>query len=218
MDKAYRHISYLFVAVLILVFLAFFKTYFGLFPTFSGTTTLVHIHAVTILMWFALLIGQPILIYRKQLIWHRTIGKVSYGLVPLMVICFLLMARQHQLRGKDLVLFVYNTFDISLFVLFYTLAIVYKRRPAYHARFMVMTVLPFLGATIGRLPGFPIPGAVLGLLIILGLLVYERFTQRVYKPYLICLTSFVCLLIGCVGVLTVGTELLNRLWSLCFSS
>ncbi|MBD2705357.1 hypothetical protein IC229_32375 [Spirosoma sp. BT702] len=216
MEKAYRNISYLFVAVLILVFLAFFKTYFGLFPTFTGTTTLVHVHAVTILLWFAMLIGQPILIRRKQVALHRAIGKVSYGLVPVMVICFLLMARQHQLRGKDLVLFVYNTFDISLFVLFYIPAIVYKRQPAYHARFMVMTVLPFLGATIGRLPSFPIPGAVLGLLIIIGLLVYERFTRRVYKPYLISLITFVGLLIGCVSILSVGARVLHTLWNACF--
>lgn len=217
MEKAYRNISYLFVAVLFLVFLAFFKTYFGLFPTFTGTTTLVHIHAVTILLWFAMLIGQPILIRRKQVALHRFIGKVSYGLVPLMVICFLLMVRQHQLRSKDLVLFVYNTFDISLFILFYTLAIIYRRRPAYHARFMVMTILPFLGATIGRLPNFPIPGAVLGLLIILGLLLYERFTRKVYKPYLICLGAFVSLLLVCVSLLSMDTGLLNTLWDFWFS-
>ncbi|GAB2601649.1 hypothetical protein [Spirosoma areae] len=216
MEKAYRNISYLFIAVLILVFLAFFKTYFGLFPTFAGTTLLVHFHAVTILLWFAMLIGQPILIRNKKAELHRLVGKVSYGLVPFMVLSFVLMARQHQSRGKDLMLLVYNTFDISTFVLFYTLAVVYRRKPAYHARFMVMTVLPFLGATIGRLPDFPIPGAVLGLLTIIGLLMYERFTRNVYRPYLICLTAFVSLLGMSVTLLGVGAGLLNRVWDFCF--
>lgn len=216
MEKAYRNISYLFVAVLLLVFLAFYKTYFGLFPTFTRTTTLVHLHAMTILLWFAMLIGQPILLRTKHIALHRLVGKASYGFVPLLIVCLLLMARQHQLRSQDLNLFVYNAFDISLFVLFYTLAISYRHRPAYHARFMVMTILPFLGATIGRIPSFPISGALLGLLIILGLLLYERFTRKVYKPYLISLAAFIGLLLLGVSLLSSGTELLNMLWNWCF--
>lgn len=216
MEKDYRHFSYLFLAILILIFFAFYNTYFGLFPTFTGTTTLVHAHAVTVLLWFALLIGQPILIRNKHVALHRLVGKVSYGLVALMVISFLFMSRLHQLRGKDLMIFAANFSDISLFIVFYGLAIIYRHKVTYHARFMMMTVLPFLGATIGRLPRFPISSAVLGLLIIIGLLLYERYTHRVYKPYAISLAVFMSLLIIPYGMLLFAPSLLDTLWSVCF--
>lgn len=216
MEKAYRHISYLFIAVLLLVFCAFFKTYFGLFPRFTETTTLVHVHAVTILLWFAMLIGQPILIRTKQITLHRIVDRISYLLVPLMVISFLLMSRLHQSCGKDLMMFAANFSDISLFVVLYGLAIVYRHPVTYHARFMIMTILPFLGASVGRLPDFPISSAVLGLFIILGLLLYERFTQRVYKPYVISLAVFMGLLIVPYGLLLVAPSVLDKVWYVCF--
>jgi uncharacterized membrane protein len=217
MEKAYRHISYLFIAVLLLIFCAFFKTYFGLFPSFTGTTTLVHVHAVTVLLWFAMLIGQPMLIRTKQIALHRLVGRISYLLVPLMVISFLLMSRLHQLRGKDLMMFTANFSDISLFLVLYGLAIIYRHTVTYHARFMIMTVLPFLGASVGRLPSFPISSALLGLLIILGLLLFERFTRRVYRPYLISLAVFMGLLIVPYSLLMFTPSLLDKLWYVCFA-
>ncbi|QHV94322.1 hypothetical protein [Spirosoma endbachense] len=216
MEKAYRHISYLFIAVLLLIFCAFFKTYFGLFPGFTGTATLVHVHAVTVLLWFAMLIGQPILIRTKQIALHRLVGKVSYLLVPLMVISFLLISRRHQLRGKDLMMFAANFSDISLFIVLYGLAIIYRHPVTYHARFMIMTVLPFLGASVGRLPNFPISSALLGLFIILGLLLFERFTRRIYRPYLISLAVFMGLLIVPYSFLLFAPSLLDKLWYVCF--
>ncbi|SFF38736.1 hypothetical protein SAMN05216167_1613 [Spirosoma endophyticum] len=86
MEKLYRTSSYLFIAVMLMVFVGFYKTYFGLFPHFDGITLALHIHAVTILAWMSILIIQPFLIRGKKLELHRLIGKISYVVMPLVVL------------------------------------------------------------------------------------------------------------------------------------
>nr|WP_293844281.1 hypothetical protein [uncultured Arsenicibacter sp.] len=216
MEKAYRNVSYLFGGVLIVVFVAFYKTYFGLFPQFTGITTLVHIHALTILIWFGLLIIQPVLIVRKQVALHRLLGKATYGFVPLMIILLVLVARSGQLHEKHLGIFLVNILDVSLFTAFYSLAIAYRHNPAYHARFMVITILPFISPALGRLPQIPLPAGTPQLLIIGGLLLYERFHRKVYKPYLISLYIFLSLFLPLLGLFLFGMPLVERMWQVCF--
>ncbi|MVM40863.1 hypothetical protein GO730_29480 [Spirosoma sp. HMF3257] len=216
MENAYRNIIYFFGAVLLLVFVAFFKTYFGLFPGFAGTATLIHVHVVTILLWFALLIIQPILIVQKKVGLHRLLGKFSYGLMPFLVILLVIVLKSGQLHEKHLGIFAGNILDISLLVLFYGLAITYRHKVAYHARFMILTVLPFLGPALGRLPQIPLPPGVAHLLIIGGLLLYERFHRKIYKPYVISLLVFLGLFIPLLCLYLFGQSTLNSLWEACF--
>ena len=216
MEKAYRNVSYLFGAVLLLVFVAFYKTYFGLFPQFVGIHGLIHIHALTVLIWLSLLIIQPILIVRKQVALHRVLGKATYGFVPVMVILLVMVARSGQLHQKHLGIFLVNILDVSLFVAFYSLAIIYRHNLAYHARFMVMTILPFISPALGRLPQIPLPAGTPQLLIIGGLLLYERFHRKIYKPYLISLGVFLGLFLPLLGLFLTGQPLVERMWQVCF--
>jgi len=213
MEKAYRNISYLFGAILLLVFAGFFRTYFGLFPHFSGLPTIAHFHAITILTWFALLIVQPILIRLKKTELHRLLGKVSYFVVPLLLLSIALMMKMAQLRVKNLFIFSISLADITFFVTFYLLAIVYKNKLAYHIRFMVLTVLPFINPALGR---FNLPGPIVGLSIIIGLLIFERFNRKVYKPYLIALPLFVTLY-G-IAIAFGESPFMNSIWSVFFGS
>ena len=210
MEKAYRNISYFFGAVLLLVFIAFFKTYFGLFPRFTGTTNLIHLHVLTVLTWFALLIVQPILIVRKQVALHRLLGKLTYAFVPIMLILLLVVARTGQLHQKSLAIFLVNILDVSLFVVLYSLAIIYRRNWAYHGRFMIMTILPFLGPALGRLPQIPLPPGVPHLLIIGGLLLYERFHRKVYRPYVISLLVFLAIFLPLLGLFLFGMPVVEK--------
>jgi hypothetical protein len=61
-------------AVLVLAMAAFFPTYFGLFPGFTGTSAAVHFHVATMLGWIALGIAQPILIHHRRSALHRKLG------------------------------------------------------------------------------------------------------------------------------------------------
>ncbi len=212
MEKAYKNISYLFGAVLLLILIGFFKTYFGLFPQFEGLPLLAHFHAIMILSWFGLLIAQPLLIRYKRPDLHRLLGKASYVIVPLMAISMILMMRMSQLKTKNVFIFFIGSADLLFFLTFYALAIYYRHKLTYHTRFIVMTVLPFINPAMGRL-GFP--GPVIGLLIIGGMLIFERFNKKVYKPYLIALPVFLSLYLSVILFST--SKPFDAVWNMIFA-
>ena len=192
MEKAYRTSSYLFIAVLLMVFAGFYKTYFGLFPDFEGITTALHSHAVIVLVWMGILIVQPFLIRGKKLELHRLIGKLSYVVMPLVVLSTGWIMRLAFIRNTPTAPGAIDTqligiADLTFFVSFYLLAVYYRHKISYHARYMAMTVLPFMNPSLGRLG---IPGPILALIILVGLLIYEGFHNKIYRPYLIGLSAY----------------------------
>ncbi len=92
MEKQFRTISLLVAGLVVFSFLGFYKTYFHLFPQFRGTAGVVHFHVLTVLCWFAMLVGQAALAAKGRLDLHRKIGKASYLLFPVILSGFVLMA------------------------------------------------------------------------------------------------------------------------------
>jgi hypothetical protein len=188
MEKTYKNIYYLFWVILALIFWGFYKTYFGLFPSFEGIKYIHHFHALMFLCWVTFLIIQPILIRKKQFEWHRIVGKASYVLVPLLLLSVALVVRNEQLRAKNLMNLTFVFSDMSFFLLMYGLAIYYKKRTSFHIRYMVMTILPFTNPAVARiLQGFPT--VLISLVIIIGLLIFERFRAKVYRPLAVGLVA-----------------------------
>ncbi len=66
MEKIYKNSHYLFIAVLFMAIVGFWKTYFGKVPSFNGVSGLMHFHAFMVLSWLGILIAQPILILNKK--------------------------------------------------------------------------------------------------------------------------------------------------------
>ena len=213
MEKPHRKITFLFVGILITSFLGFYKTYFGLFPEFVGTSVVVHFHVATILLWFGLLIVQPILIWKQKMALHRKLGRFSYLLALLIVLGFGLVMNHGQLKHKDTGLFGATIFDGLLFILFYGLAIFYKKNPAYHSRFMILSALPFINPGLGRFIG-PEVSLPVELLIILTLLVLEYFNQKKYKPYWIGLGAFFGALAFIVYISMVNPSVIEWAWQM----
>lgn len=213
MGATYRNIVIFFSLILVFIFAAFFKTYFGLFPGFKDTALLVHAHVAVLLLWFAMLIIQPILIGTKRLKLHRLLGKASYLLVPLVVISLVLMTRNQQMREKDLAVFTVNIFDVSMFVFFYALAIIYKRKTTWHTRFMILTVIPFISPAAARLQ---LPGIFIQLGLLVGMLIIEFFVGKVYKPIIIALSYFTTMLVILGGLFFSKPEVLESLWRVFF--
>ncbi len=213
MEKPHRKVAFLFVGILITSFLGFYKTYFGLFPEFVGTSIVVHFHVVTILLWFGLLIVQPILIWKQKMALHRKLGRFSYLLALLIVLGFGLVMNHGQLKHKDTGLFGATIFDGLLFISFYGLAIFYKKNPAYHSRFMILSALPFINPGLGRFigPEFSLP---IELLLILTLLVLEYFNQKKYKPYWIGLGAFFGALAFIVYISMLNPAVIEWIWQM----
>lgn len=203
MEKAYKNISLFFILILTIVVLGFFKTYFGLFPAFKEVTNIQHIHGLLFLIWFVMLIIQPILIKRKLYKWHRLLGKVSYFIVPLIVFSIFFIAKEmyetmpaEVPQAKRISILYVPFYQILDFVLLYVLAILYKKKIAYHMRYMIATSLAVYGAALKR--AFINLGGVNGKdaflytfiltdLIIIGLIMYDLKHRKDYKPYIVSL-------------------------------
>ena len=151
------NITLFFTAILSIVIIGFFKTYFGQFPTFSKVTSIQHIHGLLFLLWFIMLVIQPILIKKRKYKWHVIIGKVSYFLVPLIVISTFFIAKELYDKGNILdeskrISSLYVPFyQIIDFIVLYLLAIYYKKKTSYHMRYMIATSLAIYGAALKRL-------------------------------------------------------------------
>jgi len=144
--------------VLFLVFLAFFNTYFS-GKTFSGkpVNIFVHGHAFLATLWLTMLASQALLIRQKKFALHRTVGRSSYVIAPLVVLSLILFSHYSLNRtGIPVTVFdsrvwVYDVGQVIGFSLAWGLAIFYRKTPALHMRFMISTVLAFGSAVIFRL-------------------------------------------------------------------
>ena len=193
MEKVYKNSHYLFIAVLLMAIAGFWKTYFGKIPTFDGVSGLMHFHAVMVLAWLSILIAQPILILNKKVEMHRLVGKMSYIVVPILLLSIILLMRLSFIKNTlsanpDIDLRLVGVADLTFFIPCYLIAIYFRKNTKYHARFMVMTVLPFINPALGRLN---LPGPVLAIAIMLGLLIYEAFHKKIFLPYLIGLPAYI---------------------------
>ena len=224
MEKLYRYLPYFFTSFFVLVVYCFYATYFGHFPDFEGIkstvdkkplpiTAITHFHATMVVLWLLMLIVQPILIVNKKLDWHRLLGKASYLVVGLLFISMILVIRQEQLREKNLIVFNVNLFDMPVFIVLYGLAIYHRKTPAYHSRFMIMSILPFLSPALGRIQVESLP-VQLGLWILF--FVIEFFTRKTYKPYLIGFGYYFANLAFAAYLALANQPLLNRIWHFFF--
>lgn len=203
MEKEYRNIGFIFLLFIPLTFLGFYKTYFVLSPEFVGTVdAYTHIHAFTASLWITLLIVQPLLIRAKNFSLHRTFGKVSYLVFFALILSFIPQMIKEYGKG----LFPLNaSFDIALLMLFYILAIKYKKDIAIHMRYMIAIALIFVGPTLGRIIFFllelehldplQIPYLIV-IAILLGLIFWDKKNGKNYKPYIVAVAAFSIYLIS----------------------
>ena len=90
MEKKYKYLGYILLLLIPLTFAGFYKTYIGQFPNFDDNIdSLVHFHAFIASIWIVMLIAQPLLVLNKKLKAHRTIGKISYLVFPLLILSFI---------------------------------------------------------------------------------------------------------------------------------
>jgi hypothetical protein len=215
MDKTF-HKAAVGIMVLMIAFciFAFFKSYFGLFPDVGHIDWIIHVHVITVCTWMLMLVVQPILIYKKEWELHRTIGKFSYAFVPFFMIICILTVRHMQLHSKEVFVFTVNIFMLLLFSVYYLLALYYrKRKPQWHGRLMLLTIIPFIGPATSRVKYDP---HAIELAIIVTLLAIEFFRGRVFKPYVIGIACYVLLFIPFILLLMFKMDVMEWLWGVCF--
>ena len=199
MEKNYKNAPYLFLLLLPLIGAAFFKTYFIYVPDFPEQITVFsHLHFFIAALWIGLMLSQPLLARAGNLQWHRRLGRGSYLLFPLFILSFIPLIWKAA-AGPEPVNVFFPLADALLLILFYSLAVLNRKRMALHMRYMVALALVFLGPTIGRIGPiyFGLSGPQTQTIlyaVISGLLIYllvkDLKNNRKYQPYLVALAGF----------------------------
>lgn len=212
-----------FAAMLLVALVAFWPSYLSKLGANSAYT---HLHALLATAWILMLIAQPTLISRRRRDWHRALGRVSYGLAPLVVISIVLLAHSRiaGLAGEAFAAQTYVLYLqislVALFALSYTLAVLTRRNMALHARFMICTGFTLIDPVVIRLmvwadsaPGWNYQWFTFGLtdLVIVSLIWLERDARRGRWVWPVMLPAFVLFQLPAVLQMT------NASWWQAFS-
>jgi hypothetical protein len=209
MEKYYQNTGNYFLILIVFIALGFYYPYFSLFPQFKSVTTTVHVHALSLMLWALILIAQPILVRYKKYKAHRTIGRFTYFLVPVVILtCFGVMRQQYYegLENKMTsaqslkALFVSFTQALSIIIL-YVLAIIsiLKGNVAFHMRYMICLFLQFIPPTFGRTLGYWLGlkqvytntiAVSVGAFIIIMLIAADKKRKADFTPYVVALSLY----------------------------
>jgi len=104
-----------------------------------------------------MLVAQSYLVRNGLKQTHRLVGKVSYALVPFIVLStvnlvhFRMKPAAGQMSNVTMYFMALMLNAVVVFVVLYALAMVNRRRPAIHARYMVCTAFPLFTPVTDRL-------------------------------------------------------------------
>ena len=203
-DPKKNNAGFLIIALMLLTMAGFYPTYISKFPTFENVTNVQHFHGAMMMVWFSLLVVQPFLIRYKRYEIHRTLGKVSYIIAPLVLYSIFLASKYeyyrdttHLTNDKSLAGLALDMTSLVAFGICYILAIINSKTTPLHMRYMVGTALIIMGPGIMRIIAvyeifgdISFPTVVLYTYIIcvvigMGLIAYDLMKNKPYKPYLV---------------------------------
>ncbi len=157
----YQNSPFYFIVFFLFMLTGFWFTYFT--KLLDQENYRMHMHGVTLILWCLMLISQAYLIRTKRYSLHKTIGKFSYVLVPFLVFTTLDLLK-YRLPEK---LGTMDFFSVALvvnaliaFVIFYVLAIFYRKKSAIHARYMICTAFPMFTPITDRIQYIYFPSTI----------------------------------------------------------
>ena len=153
--EAIRRHSAAFLAFvfLILPVWAFWDTYWFREPReYFG---IEHVHAVPSMLWCVFITVQAYLIRAGKPAAHRQLGKLSYGLAPALVITTCAISwgsvTYSELSDGSLYILAVRAFLLTSFVTFFSLAMLNRKDPQLHARWMACSALVLIDPVINRI-------------------------------------------------------------------
>ena len=201
-----RNGLYFFIAIGLLALPAFWPSYLSRIG--AEKLPQVHFHGLLMFAWVVLLVAQGALIRGRRRVWHRALGKVSYALVPLIALSTLSLAHlrigasPRPLPAELLYFFYVQLALLAFFVIAYGFAIMHRRDPELHGRYMFCTALALVDPIVARLlyyalgVGFPLGqfityGAVV--LVLVGMIGADRQRGKSSRVFPGMLLTFIVL-------------------------
>ena len=193
----------------------FWPKYFG--PFFAGSLQaipVIHLHAAVFIGWLAIFAMQAWFAARGRMTLHRRVGEYAmyWGVLVIVVgvvtsfVVFGERIATGNVREANIKLFVPLT-DLAVFLPFFAAAWVYKRRPEWHKRFMLVATTILLVAAVHRIrflggPPPPVPKLLaLWLAPIYIAMVYDFVKSRtVHWIYLLGIGAILFLKFGRFGM------------------
>jgi hypothetical protein len=187
------------IVMTLFVFVGFAPTYYlypvlGVSPVRGAAplTPLVHVHAAVGSAWMLFLIMQTSLIAGRQYEWHKRNGMIGLGLALAIYVIGIATALYSARAGRTPPGWTPTSFLIipvasaTLFAGFVAAALLWRRRPDYHKRLMLIGTISLLvpaGARFARhFTAGIVPGGVVGGMILsdafLAALVFHDLRER----------------------------------------
>ncbi|MCO4294209.1 hypothetical protein NF867_15215 [Solitalea sp. MAHUQ-68] len=145
--------GYYILGLIPIVLLGFWKSYFSeLIAGTSRHASIFHFHGMMMSLWIAMLLVQPLLIRKKQFAAHRIIGKVSFVVMPLLLLSILqIMHYEGNLFPENELTFIGTMNGVITMSTFYLIAIWNKSSINIHARAMVCTGITMIQPASDRI-------------------------------------------------------------------
>jgi hypothetical protein len=211
MERAYRNLGYVLLALLPIFIAGFWIPYIAEFPHFDESiTAAVHVHAALLFTFLCLLIVQPLAIRYRAFSLHRRLGKLANVLMPFILIFSVAMLwkeyHEHLADSASLAAARKDEFlsAIQLLLLgsLYGLAIsaIRARNVAAHMRYMICIVLVVLPAGLARTLGYwfkfrqsSSQTVCLGLIdaLLIALIAFDKRDDRPSRPYVMTFLAYV---------------------------
>ena len=158
----YRHAHWYILALIPLIALAFWPSYWSVLPS---TTWQFHMHGITAFAWLMLLAAQSWTIQHGDRATHRLAGLGSLALFPLFMAggaaLFFGMAARMNAGSEFHVLYAARLAwldipSVAMMAWFYYEALKNRRKVRLHSAYMLATTIALLPPILGRLSGIPL--------------------------------------------------------------
>lgn len=168
-------------------------------------STYLIVHGTCMFLWYLLLVIQAGMIRACNISLHKQLGKLSVVLTLGILLSGIWVSVNTYARLEDAAIVMANIVNIGSFIVLFTFALYYIKRPAIHKRLMIYASLAMLIPAFGRLTKALHINEFLSLvfLILLALapLVYDRKTlKRVQRVTVIGIVTIIVGLGLIVGI------------------
>ena len=146
------------VVAIVIVHIGFSRSYIS--PVLNGSfggRKILHVHGAIFMMWLVTSTVQPLLIQKKQFVWHRRVGVFGFVLAAVVTVFGLYigistihisLAKGGGQAAKEFLLTPIT--DMMLFATFAALALRNVKNPEAHKRFIILATLAILPAATAR--------------------------------------------------------------------